>query len=45
MNWNDYYGNLDLICRPCVAKYVYNLENYPVSIEFNWGRKMKLKYE
>lgn len=45
MNWNDYYGNLDLICRPCVAEYKYNLENHPVSIEFNWGRKMKLKYE
>lgn len=45
MNWIDYLGNLDLICRPCVAEYKYNLENYPVSIEFNWGRKIKLKYE
>jgi hypothetical protein len=45
MNWNDYYGNLDLDCQPCIAKYKYNLDNYPVSIEFNWGRKFNLKYE
>ena len=45
MNWNDYYGNLDIICRPCVTEYIYNLDNYPISIKFNWGREMKLKYE
>jgi len=45
MNWKDYLGNLDLICRPCVVKYKYNLDNYPISIEFNWGRKAKLTYE
>ena len=45
MNWKDHYGNLDLICQPCVAEYKYNLDNLPVSIEFNWGRKMRLKYE
>lgn len=45
MNWNDYLGNLDLICRPCIAEYKYNLDNYPVSIKFNWGREMKLSYE
>lgn len=45
MNWNDYLGNLDLICRPCIAEYNYNLDDYPVGIKFNWGRKMKLIYE
>jgi len=45
MNWKDYLGNLDIVCRPCVAKYKYNLDNYPVSIETNWGRKVKLKYK
>jgi hypothetical protein len=45
VNWNDYLGNLDLICRPCITEYKYNLDNYPVSVEFNWGRKLKLTYE
>ena len=45
MDWKDYLGNLDIICRPCIAEYKYNLDNYPVSIEFNGGRKMKLTYE
>ena len=45
MDWNDYVGNLDIICRPCIAEYVYNLDNYPVSIKYNWGREMILSYE
>lgn len=45
MNWKDYYGNLDLICRPCVATYKYNLDHYPVEIKYNWGRTLKLTYE
>lgn len=45
MNWNDYYGNLDLLCRPCLAEYKYNLDDYPVTVAFNWGRKLKLTYE
>ncbi len=45
MNWIDYIGNLDIICRPCLSKYKYNLKNYPVSIEFNWGLIMQLNYE
>lgn len=45
MSYNDYLGNLDLLCRPCIYEYVYNLDNYPVSIKFNSGREMKLSYD
>jgi len=45
MNWNDYHGNLDLICRPCESTYKYNLDNFPVKIETNWGRQLELGYE
>lgn len=44
-SWNDYVGNLDKICNPCIGEYIYNLDNYPVSIKYNWGREMKLSYE
>ncbi|MCF6223293.1 MAG: hypothetical protein L3J34_06145 [Flavobacteriaceae bacterium] len=45
MNWIDYSGTLDLICAPCIAKYKYNLNNRPVSIKYNWGRKLILTYD
>ena len=45
MNWNDYVGNLDIICRPCKTEYKYNLDDFPVSMKLNWGREMKLNYE
>lgn len=45
MNWNDYYGNLDIICRPCESTYKYNLDQLPIKIETNWGRKLELRYE
>ena len=45
MNWNDYYGYLDIICRPCETEYKYNLDDYPVEIEYSWGGILKLKYE
>lgn len=43
-NWIDYYGNLDLICRPCVNEYLYNLDDRPISITTNWGQKTILRY-
>jgi hypothetical protein len=45
MNWYDYHGNLDIICRPCVTSYKYNLENYPIEIITNWGFRSILTYK
>jgi len=45
MNWNDYLGNLDLICRPCTRAYQYNLDGFPISVKFNWGLELRLTYE
>ncbi len=44
-SYKDYLGLLDLACGPCIAEYKYNLDDYPVSIQLNWGREMKLTYE
>ncbi len=43
-DWKDYSGTLDLLCGPCIAEYKYNLNNRPVSIKYNWGRKLVLTY-
>lgn len=45
MDYLDYYGNLDLFCRPCVTSYRYNRDGYPVAITTKWGQKMRLTYE
>lgn len=45
INWNDYLGNLDLNCRPCIIEYRYNLDDYPVSIKSNGGLQLKLNYK
>ena len=45
MDWRDYYGNLDLICRPCQYTYRYNRDGYPVEITTNYGRSEVATYE
>lgn len=45
MNWNDYLGNLDLNCRPCVTEYKYNVDGYPISMKSNGGSVVKLNYK
>ena len=45
MDWLDYYGNLDIFCRPCITTYEYNLDDYPVSVQRAWKTEMTLKYE
>ena len=45
MDWIDYVGDLDLICKPCSSEYRYNLDDYPISIKHNWGSEMELRYE
>lgn len=45
MNWSDHYGNLDLICSPCITEYHYNLDDYPVFIKHYSGRELNLEYD
>ncbi len=44
VHWNDYYGNLDLLCRPCTTAYRYNANDMPVMVTTNWGRSTNLIY-
>jgi len=43
--FNDYSHNVDWACNPCTAEYIYNLDNYPVSIKYNSGKSIRLYYE
>lgn len=43
--WNDYYGNLDLICRPCNTYYTYNNYGLPVILDSNTGWRTTQLYE
>ena len=45
MDWRDYYGNLDLLCKPCQYTYRYNRDGYPVEITTNYGRSEVATYE
>ena len=44
MAWNDYSGLLDMLCRPCITKYEYNRNNYPVRISQSWWADQELVY-
>jgi len=45
MTYNDYTGLLDLACGPCEQTYKYNSNDYPMEVEYNWGRKIAIDYE
>lgn len=45
IDWRDYLGNWDWICRPCESNYQYNLDDYPVKIETNTKVNYTLMYE
>jgi len=44
-SWNDYNGDLDIICNPCITKYDYNLDGFPIKILQEGKRKLELKYQ
>ena len=47
LDWRDYYGNYDALCRPCFWEYSYNLDGMPVSVKTEqgrWASHTKLRY-
>ncbi len=44
-SFTDYSGLLDLSCYTCITKYNYNLDKYPVSVKYDWGRQLTITYE
>lgn len=41
----DYTGSINFACNPCITEYTYNLDDYPVSIKYENGAHLSLRYE
>lgn len=41
----DFTGILDLVCNPCNHSYKYNLDDFPVEIDYGWDWKYRISYE
>lgn len=44
-SFNDYYGDWEALCNPCITGYKYNASSLPYVINASWGSRIDITYE
>ena len=43
--FNDYYGDWEALCNPCITDYKYNASSLPYIVHASWGSRIEITYK